>query len=285
MSTPSVYLFWKHSWGEEGHSPWTHHYILYFLTVWYQFVSRHLVHIINWLLIHQECQSPVRYFPIWSKRKSWKTSLNVQPMMKYSLHKGFPRAAGQVTLSKRKGDNQPWLILNELILSQPSLHLEPETVRLVTHSWVLPEIEVTDNGLQIFSFCLLSCSGKLRYPTVSSLLITRLLSVMSPKSLTIGDPILSFPRGPKMLFLKAGDLNSPGAVLGFFPFYHSILGFHLPLLRFILFSIPLHLTPSMWRRNVSAMKVRNKRRWKSSIFFVSPTGSGPKLKILSFTWC
>lgn len=55
-------------------------------------------------------------------------------MMKYSLHKGFPRAAGQVTLSKRKGDNQPWLILNELILSQPSLHLEPETVRLVTHS-------------------------------------------------------------------------------------------------------------------------------------------------------
>ena len=79
-------------------------------------------------------------------------------MMKYSLYKGFPRAAGQVTLSKREGDNQPWLILSELILSQPLLHLESETVRLVTHSRVLPEIAVTDNVLPIFWFCLLSLS-------------------------------------------------------------------------------------------------------------------------------
>ena len=63
--------------------------------------------------------------------------------------------AGRVTLSKREGGCQPWLILSEFILIPLLLHLIFKTVTLVWVSRIFSEIEVTDNGLQFFWCCLL----------------------------------------------------------------------------------------------------------------------------------
>lgn len=67
---------------------------------------------------------------------------------------GVSQTTGWITLSKREGGCQPWLILSKFVLSPLLLHLILETYSSMG-SRILPEIEVTDSGLQFFWCCLL----------------------------------------------------------------------------------------------------------------------------------
>lgn len=68
---------------------------------------------------------------------------------------GVSQTTGWITLSKREGGCQGRrLILSKFVLSPLLLHLILETYSSMG-SRILPEIEVTDSGLQFFWCCLL----------------------------------------------------------------------------------------------------------------------------------
>lgn len=196
--------------------------------------------------------------------------------MKYSLYMGILRALGWVTLSKKKRDKQPWLVLSELILSQSLLHLVPETVPLATRSGVLPEIEVTDNCLQFFWLCLHSLSENWDIPLSPIFWYLSYSQWCPPKSLTI--VWWTFVGARRGYFLKLGVWTHleqlwilPHSII--ISSWVSIFPYQVSFILLFLFTLLIPCGEEMslpW-------KSKTKRKWQSSVFFRSPIDSGPKL--------
>ena len=190
---------------------------------------------------------------------------------------GVSQTTGWVNLSKREGGCQPSLILSKFVLIPLLLHLVLETVTLV---WVLEFCLRLKLQIMVYNFS--GAAFFLKIKTSHCYISLNDVPQVTDNCLVI--PYKVFLKALRYYFSELGIWNHLEQLWTFSHFITLSGASILPCQASFIWLLLFISHPRCGEEMVSAMKIRNKENGKA-LSFISLIGSGPKMNMLSFTWC